>query len=78
VSSGGHVKILPHAALSILPTTWYVVPVCATHNKGLSSKTFEVKEGTIAVDATPVLVERFRSWGKDFQKFGLTVQGKKR
>jgi len=79
VQGGGHVKLVSSAILSaILATTWYVIPVCAMHNKSLSAKTMKVKEGTIAVDASPDFDDRVKSWGGDWKKLGLAIQGKKR
>lgn len=75
--SGGHVKIAngPTAA-ALLHTKWYIVPECPAHNKRSSCKTFRVKQ-TVAVEASPSLVDRVSSWQADLRKLLRTLTGRR-
>jgi hypothetical protein len=77
-TTGSHVKVASSVAEAALKKTWYIVPACNEHNKGLSCKCYRVKAHTLAVETPVSLSQRLASWQGDFKKAALAVQGKKR
>ncbi|GAX75180.1 hypothetical protein CEUSTIGMA_g2624.t1 [Chlamydomonas eustigma] len=72
---GGHVKIAGGPLSSLMKADWWIIPVCKTHNKGLSCKSYKV-DSVIAVEAPPKFNERVRSWKHDFEKLGQYLKEK--